>query len=160
MREQSKKEEQIKKEAIELKRKRTRENINKKKKDQEEIMKKNEKEYSEQVKKFNEGKDEFIKDYLKENPDKDYSSAHREFFREYNKMIEARHFRNSIISQMINELGISEKEAEEEFIKIIKKGIESQEEDTTEGEQPSILDREYGAINNPDHPLEKFNSKM
>ena len=125
-REQAKMMQDSKKESLEIKKKKTREDILKKKKEQEEMMKKNEEEFSEQVEKFNEGKDEFIKDYLKEHPDKDYSTAHREFFREYKKMIEAREFKDSIVARMVDELGISEKEADESFIQMFKEGIEGQ----------------------------------
>ena len=139
-REQTRRAQDSKKESLELKKKKTREDIQKKKKEQEELMKKNKDEFSVHVEKFNEEKGEFIRAYLKEHPDKDYSAGHREFFREYKKMIEAREFKDNIISQMIDGLGISEKEAEKMFIEIMNKGIESEDVENKK-EETMILDR-------------------
>ena len=55
-------------------------------------------------------------------------------------MIEAREFKVNIISQMIDGLGISEKEAEKMFIEIMNKGIESEDVENKK-EETMILDR-------------------
>ena len=98
--------------------------IEQRRKNKEEIMKKKEQDTGLKIKtqedeeerneKFMKYRSEFIKKYMKENPDSNESNAHKEFVRDYEKQIEMMNFKLQIMKHLISQ-GMNIEEAEKNF---------------------------------------------
>lgn len=114
MKEKNKKEQKL----LELKMK-NKENLIKKKKQDTELKIKEQEDNKEKNEKLLKYRSEFIKKYMKENPDSNESTAQKEFMRDYEKQMEMMEFKLRIMKYMISQ-GMNIEQAEKLFHSYMK----------------------------------------